>query len=85
MSHIITTTMSGHHRSPTITCCCGLPSISRTAHHHHIRPTAAAGKELAGKIQGCRRGIKQRQRGGDGCFWTTGISGKKGCGSRFRG
>ncbi|KAL4568606.1 hypothetical protein LXL04_024221 [Taraxacum kok-saghyz] len=24
--------------------------LSRTAHHRHIRPTAAAGKELAGKI-----------------------------------
>ncbi|KAL4592698.1 hypothetical protein LXL04_005701 [Taraxacum kok-saghyz] len=59
--------------------------LSRTAHHRHIRPTAAARKELAGKIQGCRRGIKQRQRGGAGCFWTAGVSGKEGCGSRFKG
>ncbi|KAL4589435.1 hypothetical protein LXL04_002342 [Taraxacum kok-saghyz] len=29
--------------------------LTTTAHHHYVTPTVAVGKELVGKIQGCRR------------------------------
>ena len=29
--------------------------LTTTAHHHYVTPIVAVGKELAGKIQGCRR------------------------------